>query len=110
MPIAGREHVHDAAALQPGAELAVLAVGLVRGDPPGGQSTLERPGQHRQALGGFGRERHLFVDAGLTPAAARRRTNAAAGKVPGPPALAPRAGVGEEHTVVVGEMFGDVGA
>jgi hypothetical protein len=50
----------------------VLAVRLVGGDPPRRQPTIQSPAQHRQALRGFGREHHLFVNA----ASARRAVSA----------------------------------
>nr|WP_263637557.1 hypothetical protein [Streptomyces sp. CoT10] len=51
-------HVADAACLQGGAELGVLAVGFVAGHPGGGDPGVERGGDHLRGQTGLGRELH----------------------------------------------------
>lgn len=63
-----REDVADLAGLQGRAQVRVLVVGLVAGDPGGGDPGVESPGDRLGAQAGLGRELQLVADAGLGPA------------------------------------------
>jgi hypothetical protein len=84
-----RDDVADAVLLAPGAEAVVLPVGLVRGDPGGGDSGVERPAEHGLGQGGLRRELDLVGHrrraAPLPIVGPRPGVGSAAGEVPGGP-------------------------
>jgi site-specific DNA recombinase len=92
-----RDDVADPALLQPGPELAVLAVGLIGGHPRGRDAGIQGPGQHRAGELGLGGERHVIRDGRLAAAVPVRDPRFRQVQLPVDQGAALAGGIGAEH-------------
>jgi hypothetical protein len=59
-----RQHISDAAGLQPGPQRGVGAVDLIAGHPAGWHARVQRAAEHGRGQGRLGRKPHLIGDTG----------------------------------------------